>query len=719
MKKLFAILLAASMAASLSVSAFAATALTESPANNQSAGDYTIGVGGKYQAGTAAAEQICVDVTWEGMNFTYTEGDKEYNTGTHQTTTAPGTWSTNKPGITVTNHSNVDINAGLSFTAIGGGDGVTGTFYKRTDNPAATSDEDEPYIYTAITEEADQKFTLRSAAGKTRNDDDPSLDQSPKGTLCFGVSGGKINENKRLGSITVKIEKLASEVIDGWTVVYTEKGLRNAIDAGGNIKLGANIIGVTSTIMVNGSENQTLNIVLDLNGYTLSGSSSGMMFDIDGSGDNGAVISFTVKDSSTGEAGKIEGNPAVYVGKASFTLESGTLSNVTLAEAANMTVKGGTITNNQGKTCIHDNNGKATLTISGGSISSVENTAIYMNEGSMLTITGGSVSHTGSAHYAVYANGAAVEIKDGTINGNLGTHGSTGSITVTGGTFSKDPTTYLAEGYTATANAEGKYVVSKNSSSEGGTTETWTTVTDAASLKSALTAGGKVKLGANIDLTETLTIEVRDADLDITLDLNGYSIIDATMLTGNLLNFSNETENALKCVIQDSSDAGTTGKIEIGSDKTNASAIRVYGGDEADSTEIVVESGTISGYYALNLGGCAKATINGGMLTGNGENTESTALYFNGSDVSAVINGGTFRVESGESTIRVTQSGNKLEIKGGEIDGAIGVAADITPTITITGGTFSFDPSAYVDTNNYTVTANDGSSYTVSAKTSD
>ena len=61
-----------------------------------------------------------------------------------------------------------------------------------------------------------------------------------------------------------------------------------------------------------------------------------------------------------------------------------------------------------------------------------------------------------------------------------------------------------------------------------------------------------------------------------------------------------------------------------------------------------------------------------------------------------VVNGGTFNVAAGGSLI-VASSGN---------------ASDY---LTITGGTFNVDPSAYVDTANYNVT-NSGSTWTVTAK---
>lgn len=211
------ILLAAAMAATMSVSAAAvlpdpgsnvvddpvtntsSTELTDNPSKGKEDGNYTIGVNGTYQEGTAADEKISVDIAWEGMEFTYTAGDSTYSPSDHKTTTADGTWSTDKGSVTVKNHSNAAIDATLSFTAAAG-DEVTGTFYTKGDDET----------YTAIENVADQKLQLASALGTARNDENATEDKTPKGTLYFGITGGSITADesgKTLGTITVNIAK--------------------------------------------------------------------------------------------------------------------------------------------------------------------------------------------------------------------------------------------------------------------------------------------------------------------------------------------------------------------------------------------------------------------------------------------------------------------------------------------------------------------------------
>lgn len=206
MKKLFATTLAIMLMATSSVSALAVD-LTDSPAANNPAGDYAINVDGTYIAGTAAQDVISVDIAWDTMSFAYTDGDAgTWNPETHAYTGATqGAWSTDKAGITVTNHSNVGIDADFSFAAA---DGVTttGTFYSQNADNGS---------FTALSADA-QKLALATAVGTERT-------SAPAGKLYFGVSGDPIGENKSLGTITVKIAKD--------TKIYTGEALQAALTA--------------------------------------------------------------------------------------------------------------------------------------------------------------------------------------------------------------------------------------------------------------------------------------------------------------------------------------------------------------------------------------------------------------------------------------------------------------------------------------------------------
>ena len=225
------------------------TALESSPATGKGEGDYTIGVTGTYAPGATSGDVISADIAWEAMSFTYTEGSVgTWNPEIHDYTGGrPGVWSSNRPAITVTNHSNVGIDATFAFAAASGVT-ATGTFFTK----------DPSNVCTAITAAADQKIALATALGTT-------VAEAPKGSLYFGITGGSISESQTLGTITVTIAK------EQWTEVSTNSALQIAITDGGRVKLTADFnMGTNNVQPLVPLDKSTM---LDLNGHTLSGSS--------------------------------------------------------------------------------------------------------------------------------------------------------------------------------------------------------------------------------------------------------------------------------------------------------------------------------------------------------------------------------------------------------------------------------------------------------------
>ena len=144
--------------------------------------DREITVNGSFVPGTAADEIISVDVAWEAMDFTYTGASQgTWNPVTHAYEGAiEGGWSDNTPAITVTNHSNVAVNATLSFTA--NVTGVVGTFTEVSGT------------------ENDNILELATAEGT-------EVENAPTASANFGISGAAIDADKALGTITVTIAK--------------------------------------------------------------------------------------------------------------------------------------------------------------------------------------------------------------------------------------------------------------------------------------------------------------------------------------------------------------------------------------------------------------------------------------------------------------------------------------------------------------------------------
>ena len=216
--------------------------LTESPSTGNGKGKYNIEIVGTYTPGAVADEIISADIAWDAMDFTYTGASKgTWNPATHaydgQT---EGGWSNNTPAITVTNHSNVAVNATLGFTA--NVTGVVGTFTEASGT------------------ENDNILNLATAEGT-------EVGSAPKATANFSISGAAIDADKTLGTITVTIAKAGSAGGgETATVVTTFAELQAAVNAGGTVKLGEDITLGDETLVVSSS----VPVILDLNGYTLT-----------------------------------------------------------------------------------------------------------------------------------------------------------------------------------------------------------------------------------------------------------------------------------------------------------------------------------------------------------------------------------------------------------------------------------------------------------------
>ena len=172
MKKVIISILSLAMTVSMAVPAFA---------------DTTADVQGKYKAGAESPVTISADITWDkkiryaktaykDMTFDYTEGEKTWNTETHQVDQADGKWTSDTKAITVTNHSNVGIMAKFNFAPEGD---IEGSFTK------------------------DGTSTDKLELDTIKNLDEGSA--APSDTMNFGITGGAISENCKLGTITVYI----------------------------------------------------------------------------------------------------------------------------------------------------------------------------------------------------------------------------------------------------------------------------------------------------------------------------------------------------------------------------------------------------------------------------------------------------------------------------------------------------------------------------------
>ena len=218
-------------------------------------------------------------------------------------------------------------------------------------------------------------------------------------------------------------DHLVAEV-DGKQYFSLQYAINAAAKAGKPVQLIADI-NLGSDIVVLEQD-----VTLDLNGHTISGTGTavfqvGSTFTLVDSVGNGAIKHTGSKDSST----------AISIANGNFIMESGSvISN-------HKAVQGG------------GSNKTNTITIKGGVINGTD-AALNINKGSnTVSITGGKLVGGYAVHVAA-GNGQVVTaftVSGGEFTGALPevTAVTNGKLSITGGTFTVDPSAYVAEGYAA------------------------------------------------------------------------------------------------------------------------------------------------------------------------------------------------------------------------------------------------------------------------------
>ena len=343
---------------------------------------------------------------------------------------------------------------------------------------------------------------------------------------------------------------------------------------------------------------------------------------------------------------------------------------------------------------------------------------VTMQSGRVLTakapISGGM---TGSVHYKISLNvgkdkmevstvsvvpwGTGADIEDGVANEYLPNIDGTEYASLTDlqdavktklsqeGVTSVTVGGYLSEGMHAAIISAINEVKDEGAVTNGSLLAGSVTYTVHATFADALTAwtdGTTLTLLSNTDeYPDDVTIENKT----IALDLNGYK-----------LSF-NSTDS--KCI-----------KIE----ETGTLTIRdIRGSGEYSAYQLAffvngilnIEGGTIHNCVSIQRPGIVNMT--GGMLYGN----DKSGPY------AGAQNYGTFNMSGGTISSKYVvwdMSGSVVNISGDAILTATSrlFSGNEGSVITITGGTWSHDPSAYVDTENYTVTPNEDDTWSVTAK---
>ena len=368
--------------------------------------------------------------------------------------------------------------------------------------------------------------------------------------------------------------------------VKTADELATALRAGGLVKL-ANDISVTETLTV--PTGVTVN--LDLNGKTITGTkgrdddnnrihvivNNGILTINDGTvksagNDGGSAIYNNAGATLTIEDVTLYGAPQsdpVYEAGVSKPFPSYAVNNYGNAVVNGATVKsyhGAIATGGDGVTVIND----ADIDVGLGQSTGITSYLIYSYDNAKVTVNDGKFAFT---KQEIYVNGGNTFCELGTnpiiINGGnyTGTSFSSGAdreYVIKGGTFDKDVSDRVADGYIATKNADGTYTVVKGA-----------TVANAAEFTEAIKNGGNIVLTQDIVLTETLFAN-KD---DVVLDLNGNAI--TAPANGNMFHSGSDNEPS---IIINSSTAGAEINISGG----DTAVLLGYGSTEIKNVTINV-----------------------------------------------------------------------------------------------------------------------------------
>jgi hypothetical protein len=245
------------------------------------------------------------------------------------------------------------------------------------------------------------------------------------------------------------------------------------------------------------------------------------------------------------------------------------------------------------------------LIINGGGFGNEEGCAVMNNN--TATIKGGRFIAEGN--YVLYSryindtvNTGKLTVTDGKFEGNLAQINNA-PIAISGGTFTTDPTAYLAEGYMSPKVGNSYKVGLETDAVAQIGNNKYTTLQDAFT---AATEGATVTLLTDVHTNGTDSYDARlMIRVPITLDLNEHTIYSPDNMGNNGINFV-----ALN-VIADTTLKATTGGIDTGR----------------------------NGGYAINVNEGAKLTIDGGKYYGGG-----TAVQVQKGELT--INNGYFNAEA-------------------------------------------------------------------------
>ncbi|MCD7762320.1 MAG: Cna B-type domain-containing protein, partial [Lachnospiraceae bacterium] len=500
-----------------------------------------------------------------------------------------------------------------------------------------------------------------------------------------------------------------------------------------NSLTGEAVITIIKDCTANGTltVNSGSDMILDLNGCTLTGMTSGSVIKVNGT--------LTVKDSSDDMTGSITGGTGttvadktfgggVYVADGgAFTLSSGTITENSADYGGGVYVGGGTFTINggaiTGNTAAVNGGGvyfeSGTINLSGSVsitdniVSDTQNTGVSTTENNVYLCTDQKLTLTGTVSGTVGITTQADPKEDSvviTVQEDISGAGAASYYKGSLGAFEADNTSYIIVSQTDTAAETGCLILAVGEVASvvdntvlDGTPVTYSTIDAAFAAANALD-DATVTLLVNCASANALVVEEGQA---ITLDLNGYRLrgkSGATVTVNGTFELtdsstegritSSDTTEGIGVYVAEGAQFNMTGGMISDIATENGTGVYVNGGSFSMSGgtisgisasgdgaavyladgEAVLSGGSITGNTAVGNGGAVYAadgslTISGSVLISENKAANGGAVYVGDAAVSVTVDGGSISENEAEFGGGIYAADGTLILKDGEISG--------------------------------------------------
>lgn len=472
--------------------------------------------------------------------------------------------------------------------------------------------------------------------------------------------------------------------------VTTLEGLQTALNAGGEVTLGADINAGATELAVD------KDVILDLNGFTLSGAKS--------NGESGVIKvtggSLTINATNGGTISAGTKLNAVCVKGGTLTINAGTFNGsyeAIYGTAGTININGGTFTTTYDNAVWAKG---AALNITGGNFDGAWYD-VQSDAGSVTRISGGTFAGDNDGTLAVgcYAPGPDLVVTGGTFNGTAGIGIWTGAPVIRGGSFAANPVSFVnLDSYVVTKPST-MYVVSARTGDEVayniGKSTTHASLSDAID---GASNGNEIYLYQNdvtaITVSKSVTIRTNGHTTNLSAG-SGYARADM----GQNIVF---TDNAIAAFLMTDGTASLT--VSENADISNAGAIHVSG-----NKTLTINAG-VEILYKRQSAGANIIVDNGAKLTVLGSGSFKPVMH------SETITVGGFTAETNATA--GNQIGNRIIDVDGEL--VVGVKDDanncphfITSSL-LRGSAITVNPSGVATLNNadinaaYAIIWNDG-----------